>query len=865
MKLLISLLLTLSILVAYSFTGMDWRNNNTLSKENTITDFYYYKGQPCYLNLRLDKIFFKLKQPVSKAQFQELLGHYGDLFLSADYDEKEKRQIANLNQLMSESNLEVMLTNLKSSNLFEYASPVYSLAEGEGNPEMLFACEDEIIVQFKPNLSDEKMDSFIESKGLLRVKTLDLNGGKTFVLKVPVNLFSMDIANEIYLTGIANYSEPNFFGINAFQFIPNDPYFHRQWALRNLGNNVPGGVTGTPGCDMRLDSAWDITRGESYVKISIVDTGIDTLHEDLADNLVPNSQYDFYDNDPFAFDEWGHGTSVTGVAAAVGNNSLGMSGVAPECKLIAIKSGGVAGVSNTTALVNGLIYCTQIGSWISNNSWGWSISSAIDNAIQDGVTLGRNGKGIVFCFATGNSNTSPLLYPASNANVISVGGVSPCNTRKSPASCDGESWGANFGVGLDVVAPCTKIISTDNTGGPGNPWPAGGIHGFTDGDYDTVRWGTSYASPNAAGVCALMLSLDSNLTWDSVRAILNMTADKVGPYSYNAAGPLPNLGNTWNNQMGYGKINAFNALKYLHARLGPFITHTPLPTTEKVDGPFTINSVITSVNGAIDPLRTKVFWTRATSFDSILMTNSSGNNWTANIPGNGTNSLYKYYLKSTDVTGVERTLPYGAPDIYFSFTASTDSSEILLSPPNNSINLNIPVVLKWRSRQGATNYSLHVSSDSLFSNLIVNDSTLTDTLKSVSQLDTNIRYFWKVAARQNSNVLFSSTTWKFTTGDSNLLGIEVSIGIPEKFELSQNYPNPFNPVTTIVYGIPVAGNVMLKVFDMSGREVKTLINEPRKAGYYTAKFDAKGLSSGAYFYRIECGSFFAVKKMVFLK
>ena len=108
-----------------------------------------------------------------------------------------------------------------------------------------------------------------------------------------------------------------------------------------------------------------------------------------------------------------------------------------------------------------------------------------------------------------------------------------------------------------------KIFSTDITGGPGFPWPNGGPHGFTDGDYDTVRWGTSYAAPSTAGVSALLLSLDSNLTWDSVRAIINKTADKVGAYTYTSPGPLPNLGSTWNEEMGYGKVNAYNALRYV--------------------------------------------------------------------------------------------------------------------------------------------------------------------------------------------------------------------------------------------------------------------------------------------------------------
>jgi len=93
----------------------------------------------------------------------------------------------------------------------------------------------------------------------------------------------------------------------------------------------------------------------------------------------------------------------------------------------------------------------------------------------------------------------------------------------------------------------------------------------------------------------------------------------------------------------------------------------------------------------------------------------------------------------------------------------------------------------------------------------------------------------------------------------------VAIGVPDKFFLEQNYPNPFNPVTTIAYGIPQAGIVKLKVFDMSGREVVTMINEFKDEGYYTVKLDASGIASGAYVYRIESGKFVSVKKMVLLK
>ena len=93
----------------------------------------------------------------------------------------------------------------------------------------------------------------------------------------------------------------------------------------------------------------------------------------------------------------------------------------------------------------------------------------------------------------------------------------------------------------------------------------------------------------------------------------------------------------------------------------------------------------------------------------------------------------------------------------------------------------------------------------------------------------------------------------------------VAIGSPDRFTLSQNYPNPFNPTTTIVYGIPNNGPVTLKVYDNLGREVRTLVNEPKTAGFYTLTFSAPDLSSGVYFYKLESGNFVTVKRMILMK
>ncbi len=94
---------------------------------------------------------------------------------------------------------------------------------------------------------------------------------------------------------------------------------------------------------------------------------------------------------------------------------------------------------------------------------------------------------------------------------------------------------------------------------------------------------------------------------------------------------------------------------------------------------------------------------------------------------------------------------------------------------------------------------------------------------------------------------------------------EVVIGIPVNYSLSQNYPNPFNPTTRIDFDIPENGNVEIKLFDVNGRKVSTLLNDIRPAGYYSIQFSSEKLSSGVYYYTLTAGSFFSTKKMIVIK
>jgi hypothetical protein len=119
---------------------------------------------------------------------------------------------------------------------------------------------------------------------------------------------------------------------------------------------------------------------------------------------------------------------------------------------------------------------------------------------------------------------------------------------------------------------------------------------------------------------------------------------------------------------------------------------------------------------------------------------------------------------------------------------------------------------------------------------------------------------------QSTNKLRAGTHGRGVWETSNPVGIiNYYNNKPDKFSLGQNYPNPFNPVTFISYRVSRAGNVRLSVFDILGREIKSIINGHQKEGTYTVQFDGTGIGSGIYIYRLETGNYSESKKMIFIK
>ncbi|MEO0776446.1 MAG: S8 family serine peptidase [Bacteroidota bacterium] len=350
---------------------------------------------------------------------------------------------------------------------------------------------------------------------------------------------ALDLANLFYESGLFEFSEPSLM-VGNFGLSANDPLFADQWGLEHTGQN--GWTTGT---DMRACDAWETTQGSREIVVAVLDDGIELNHPDLVQNIWPQSYNTITASSPSSV-YGGHGTACGGIVAAARDNNRGVSGIAPNVRLMSISHTLTFTPNVRQELADGINWAWMNGADVISNSWGSNaLSSAfIDNAITAALNSGRGGLGTVVVFAAGNSNSS-VIYPASsNADIVAVAAMSPCAERKSPTSCDLELWGSSFGSQIDVMAPGVKISTTDRQG----------TAGYDPGDYTPDFNGTSSACPAVAGIAGLILSINSCLDHDEVEDMLEENARKVGGYAYATTAGRPN--GTWFNETGYGLVDA---------------------------------------------------------------------------------------------------------------------------------------------------------------------------------------------------------------------------------------------------------------------------------------------------------------------
>jgi len=378
------------------------------------------------------------------------------------------------------------------------------------------------------------------------------------------------------------HAQPNFIRKLVEHGVPNDTLFPSQWSLSNTGQ-----YGGTPGSDLGAIAAWDITTGASDVEIAIIDEGVDVAHPDLAPNLLPG--HDSVTAAPTpggipgnAAQSDAHGTACAGIAAARGDNSLGVAGVCWNAGIRPVRVGFGSFWTQDDWVVDGITWAADQGADVISCSWGGGPPSTIEQgAIAYATTLGRGGLGAVVFGSSGNADVGTVAYPAAYPEAIAVGASSNCDERKSASSCDGEWWwGSQWGPGLDLVAPGPKVATTDISG-------AGG---YAAGDYFEFS-GTSSACPLAAGATALLLSIEPQRTVADVRQLLAASArDLVGDPAEDVPG--------WDPYMGWGRLDLLGLLVSSGAVLAP-----PYALTCAADG-----------------ADADLAWTNGAAYDSIIVT-----------------------------------------------------------------------------------------------------------------------------------------------------------------------------------------------------------------------------------------------------
>ena len=202
--------------------------------------------------------------------------------------------------------------------------------------------------------------------------------------------------------------------------------------------------------------------------------------------------------------------------------------------------------------------------------------------------------------------------------------------------------------------------------------------------------------------------------------------------------------------------------------------------------------------------------------------------------------------------------------MYITYIGSNDSvpaSPVLQSPVSGTQNVGTNQALTWAKVQGALLYTVEVSTDSLFSTLFyTNTVLLPDTV--VKALQPSTKYYWRVLANNGGN-LSTSPVWSFTTIMSTSVN---NISSSENgFVLNQSNPNPSNGQTGFSYFIPYRERVSIRLFDLTGKEIETLVNEEKERGGYQVALNLNRYPAGMYFYQIHAGEFIDTKKIILEK
>lgn len=428
----------------------------------------------------------------------------------------------------------------------------------------------------------------------------------------------------------------------------NDPYFTSgaQWYLPKI----------------QAPAAWDYGTGASGVTIAVIDSGVLASHPDLAGKVLAG--FDFHNSDTDPTDDNGHGSAVAGLAAAASNNLTGMAGVAWDNPVLPVKVLGADGSGSYSAISNAITWAADRGARVINLSLGGTSSS---RTLQQAVDYAWSRNAVVIAAAGNNGNSVPL-YPAACANVVAVSATNSSDLR--------PSW-SNFGSYVDLAAPGENVLTLQ-------------------GGASYASWsGTSFSSPIASGVAALMISANPALSNQEAVDLLLRNADDIGSAGYDTS-------------FGYGRVNAYRAVAAAVAA-GSVDRTPPVATIQSpADGAVVSGTVpvILSAADNIGVVRVEL-WIDGVPYGQVAASSASFG-WDSTLVSDGSHSIEARAYDAADLSGSRGI----TVQVRNSATADTLAPLTSISSPSNGSRISsksVKVVVGASDNVGVTRVELFVN------------------------------------------------------------------------------------------------------------------------------------------------------------